>query len=775
MQKHVIRAAARIRRRLFLCALACVAGVYASTLAPHLFALAAALCAAFALAGTLFARRLSGAFFCRAAAFFCIGFALAGHVLCVRDVPTQPGARLSGRVKRIVSENRVVLEDVCVEDADAGESRTLNRPAAVTLMLEEGETRDAVAVGQTVEGTGRLFAQEEPRNPGGRDWRIQALCDGYELSGYILPGWTAQGEAVFSLTELFRRARQAALEGLERVFGEDAPLYQALLLGDKGGMEADVVRSMRLTGIAHLLAVSGLHLSIVAAALDALLSFLGGRRLRAAAKAALLCAYAALTGGAPGTIRALIMALMRELAALRGRRYDPLTALAAAALLMTLIRPVWPLGGSFLFSFYVVLGILLLGGEIDRLLARRLPGRIGEWLNPLFAAVSVSASAQLAALPVQLMFYGYAPLLALPMNLAAGVLAPLLMGVGALCLAAGTAYIPLGAALAGVLAVPGRLFERACVAAAALPGGILRLPAPYGVWIAAAALLMALCSGRIAWRRKTKRLRPALALLLALLYLPRFCPAARYVQLDVGQGDAAVLRSGRRAVLVDVGPADSYAALDYLRHEGLAVEAVVLSHLDEDHAGALGTLLSSEVRVGGLVMPADAREDDGSQAVLAALDLAADLGVPVREALCGDAFEAAGARFDVLSPDGTLTGDNERSLLLLARTEGVRLLLTGDLPTSAEPESPPDCDVLKVAHHGSKNATSRAFLEAATPELALISVGAGNRYGHPTQRVLDDLRAVGAAVYRTDESGCLTLWLHGGDWHIQTYIRPGAS
>ena len=106
----------------------------------------------------------------------------------------------------------------------------------------------------------------------------------------------------------------------------------------------------------------------------------------------------------------------------------------------------------------------------------------------------------------------------------------------------------------------------------------------------------------------------------------------------------------------------------------------------------------------------------------------------------------------------------------MVEAAGTRLLLTGDLPSECEREDMPDCDVLKVAHHGSKNATSLAFLERVTPELALISVGAGNRYGHPTQRVLSDLEQVGARVLRTDMSGCITLWLRDGKRLVQTFL-----
>ena len=755
-----------IRRRLACVTLFYMAGVAMAKVRPELYALCLNLCVFLTVVGIICALRRRSALFCIALAMFCLGGGLAGRVLSIEDAPTAPGTRITGRVSAIVSQRRVILSDVTLEDG-----RSLARPVAVTLMMSEEEPQAQALVGQTVEGTGRLYEQDEPRNPGDVDRRIQALCDGYELSGYILPGWTASGEAAFAPMEAFRVAREAVLDQIERTFGEEAALYQAVLLGEQGDLAEDVLRSMRLTGTAHILTVSGLHLSLLSVGLEMLLRrILRGRKSRMALKTALLTMFACLTGGAAGTVRALIMAVLRDLAAVRGRRYDSLTALSAAALAMALYNPVWPLSGSFQFSFFVVLGILLLTERLQAGAKRLCPERLQEVLRAPMGALCISGSAQLAALPMQLLFYGYVPLLALPMNMVVGALAPALMVIGAICTLASVFSTTLGMALAAVLSLPGRAFEQASVALAQVNGAILRLPSPSVLLIVFAAVLMALCSSQILWHRRTRRLRPALALLLLLMYLPRFCPAARYVQLDVGQGDAAVIRSGRHAVLVDVGPESSYAALRYLRHEGLSVDAILLSHLDEDHAGALGTLLASEIEIPMIVMAERAEEDVASIAVIDALAKAREQGIALLELTAGDHVQLLKTRFDVLSPDDALVGSNERSLLLYASVEGVRLLLTGDLPIDSEPGTLPDCDVLKVAHHGSRYATSRDMLLQTMPQVALISVGAGNSYGHPTERVLEDLASVGARTYRTDESGCVTLWLQNGSWRAQTYL-----
>lgn len=755
-----------VRRRLALAAIFWLAGVALGTRFACSAPTALVLCALLALAAVLCRRWRRSAFFVLLLTVLLFGNLWSGIRLGRRDAATTPGAELSGMVAAKLSDRRVLLTDVRVEGGEAP-----SRPVLVTLMLGEGEDGEGrtVSVGQRVSGKGRLFAQREKRNPGGVDERIRALCAGYELSGYVLPGWTAQGEARFSPWEELRLLREALLRRIDAIFGDAAPTMRALLLGQRQEMENEVVSAMRVTGTAHVLAVSGLHLSLIAAAMERLLRALHVRRRgRFAALAVILGFYTCLTGGAPGTVRALLMALLRAWAPCRGRRYDPLTALAFAAMLITAVNPAQVMNAAFQFSFFVVMGVQLVSGAIAGALAR-LRGQ-GRTPGTLARAVGVSAGAQMAAMPMTLRLYGYAPLLALPMNLLCGACMPAVMLGGWAALLAGCVLLPAGQALGSAVALPVRLFTQLSVAAASVEGAAPRLPAPYGVTVLLCALLMMLLSDRIRMGRGRRRAALLCTALIAASWGWRFCPLVRYVQLDVGQGDCAVLRCGRSCVLIDVGPDDSYDALRYLRSEGLDADAVVLTHADADHAGALSTLLRSEVHIGEIILPEDAPLADASAQVRAGLSLAERMGVPVRTVSCGDVMKAAGFAFKVLSPDDTLEGDNERSLVLFAQAEGTRLLLTGDLPSECEREDMPDCDVLKVAHHGSKNATSAAFLERVTPELALISVGAGNRYGHPTQRVLEDLALVGARVLRTDESGCITLWLWEGERLVQTFL-----
>lgn len=746
-----------VRRRLMAVTCAYLAGVATAAGFALPVLLTGILCALLSVWAVVRVRRRRSALLCGALMMALLGNGLAGCRLRAADQPTQPGTMIQGTVTAIEQPYRVYLTQVTV-----GGDTSLTRDVLVTLMREEGDPVPEVAVGQTVSGTGRLFAPEQARNPGGIDRRIQALCDGYLLSGYLLPGWQAQGEGRFSLREAFRRLRVALLAQMERLFGERAPLFQGLLLGERRGMDPSLVAAMRLTGTAHLLTVSGLHLSIIAAALRALLRR-APRGVRFTLLVSFFAAFSALTGGAPGTVRACIMASLRELALLRGWRYEPLTALCAAALATALCSPLLVFDASFQFSYLVVLGILLLLGNRG---GRRVP----RALRAVWKMAGISLCAQVSALPMQMRLYGFVPLLALPMNLLGGILMPALLIWGWACVFLNMACPSAGMACArGLLLLSGG-FERISLRVSALDSAIVRLPAPYALSVLLFACLLALVSRRIRWGRLRPCAALAVAAVLACSYGLRLCPAARYVQLDVGQGDAALFRSGRRAVLVDVGPADSYDMLRYLRSEGLLVDAVVLSHLDQDHAGALKTLLDSEVKVPRVVLPRGALEGEISPAVLGAMEALAQQGVELLEAERGGRLSFAPVTAQVLSPTASLAGSNERSLLLYAEAQGVRFLLTGDLTAQAEPEAIPDCDVLKVAHHGSANATSEAFLAAAQPEVAVISVGAGNRYGHPHARVIQALDSIGCRVLRTDESGCVTLWLRGGEVRASCFL-----
>ena len=757
-----------VRRKLMAAALAYMLGILTASVVVFPIEFVGILSALFLVLALVRLAQRKSVLFCVLAMMLLFGQLRAGMELSTRDLPTQPGVMIEGRIERIEKPYRVFLSDVRID----GTAADYARGVIVTLMQEEGmPAPQQPKVGQLVSGKGRLFAPDEKRNPGGVDWRISAICKGYELSGYLLPGWQTQGSAVFSVREVLRTFRNRINERIVLLFGDQAALFQGIMLGDKSALDDEVTAAMRLTGTAHILTVSGLHLSMIAGAAGALLGLFPLRRKqRFALLSVFLALFTGLTGAAAGTIRACIMALVREFALVRGRRYEPLTALAFAALCMTLIQPLWLLNASFQFSFFVVLTIQLFSFVFSSFAVKKLHlrGLLLRGIN----ALSVSLSAQIGSMPMQLLLYGYVSVLSLPMNVLCGAIMMYLLLGGWLAVLVSMLWLDAGACLAALLGCISAAFETLSLLAAAHPAATLRLPAPYGVTILLLLVLFLLLSNRIRLGGLRRQAVVLVAAVVCVTYLFRFDPRCSYVQLDVGQGDAALFRNGRRAVLVDVGPADSYEALRYLRHEGLFVDAVILSHPDEDHAGALGVLLGSEVAIPAVVTAYGARHEVGSQVVADTFGLLSSKAIPMHEVRRGDRIDVCGVAFDVLAPDDASVGSNERSLLLHAVAQDVSFLLTGDLPLEQEPAFVPRVDVLKVAHHGSKNSTSDSFAHSASPSIALISVGKDNRYGHPHGRVLDALN--GARILRTDSHGCIALRLKDGEFGIHTYFDDPA-
>jgi len=753
-----------VRRDLAVFTMSYLAGLYLSKTAVISAVIAGVFCALSLLCAAARWRKRKSALLCLSLSALLAGNLYAGIELARRDLPTAYGVQIDGVVSAIEKPYRVMLSDVVIDG-----SRVLERSAVVTLMNDEEDLPPPALVGQHISGTGRLFAPDEKRNPGGIEQRIQTIVEGYELSGYILPGWTAEGRPVFSIRETLRQWREYCLKRLEWVFSDRASFLQGIMLGEKHAMDEEVAASMRLTGTIHLLTVSGMHLSMIARLLRLLLSRTPlSRKTGAIAIGVFLAFFVGLTGGAPGTIRACLMTMLRELAALRGRKYEPLTALAFSALVMTLARPLWVFSASFQFSFLIVLGIILLAGGAGIWLDRLIDAR--GIFRRLIQAAAVSLCAQIASLPLQLLFYGYIPMLALPMNIVGALLVPGLMIAGWICMIASLLSLEAGRLLAQPVCAAAEMFERVSVLMADVQGSILRLPAPFEITVLMCFALMMIVSRKIRFGRAKAAAASLLCMLITLSYLLRFDLCPQYVQLDVGQGDAAAIREGRHAVLSDVGPSGSYEMLRYLRHEGLYIDAVMLSHLDADHAGGLSVLLHSEMDIPANVMAEGAMDRETAQEVEQALDLALERGIPIHTLQKGDSISVGGIQMNILSPRSGIAGTNERSLLINACLGGYSMLLTGDLPQSCEPVLIPDCDILKVAHHGSKYATSDAFVHMARPEIALISVGKNNPYGHPGKRVLDALEAEGTKILRTDEGGCLTIRLEGKGLRAESFI-----
>jgi competence protein ComEC len=617
---------------------------------------------------------------------------------------------------------------------------------------------------------GRVEALPGRRNPGGFDARAHHRRRGVHAALRVdaLEPRGAPGLAA--------RARAALRAGT--VAGLDPPraaLMQALTLGIRDDL-GPLREVFAASGTAHVLALSGLHVGVLALALVALVGGVGRRR--ALLVVAVLLAYVVVVGPAPAVVRAAAMvtfALLGRAFGVGGTGWGSHLALAASASLLA--RPGWVGDLGFQLSYGSVLGMGWAAAPLARwwgphgdtprggaARARRFGRRVGRSAHAWAAgSVAVSVAAQAATLPLVASAFGAVPLAAPIVNLAAVPLATLLVPLG---FGAGVVGLLSEAAAAGVnlatASVAGALLALAGAAAKGpvLPWGEVAWVGHAAYAVGAAALLAGLHGAWRPWRTATV---VAAAMAVTAVVPPAWSPPDLIV-LDVGQGDATALRVARgQAVLVDGGgtpfgdfDVGARTVVPALRALGVAaLPLVVATHPDLDHVEGLQAVLAT-FPVGALLVGHPAPD------VAAYRDLrtlADERGVPVLEARRGDRYRVGGAVLEVLHPEMRPSGEaNVDSVALLVRWgEDPWALLLGDVPATVEADlAVPPTPVLLAPHHGSASSTSDALLRAARPRLALVSVGT-NRYGHPSPAVLERLAGVGATVRTTQAEGALRV------------------
>lgn len=625
----------------------------------------------------------------------------------------------------------------------------------------------------------------------GKRWPVRAYLDGdtpvepgevlcgtfrlkTTLPGEDRPGTYHAGRGIFLLAyqqealthqytgpswrEVPARLSSRIRQGLEESIAADAaPFAQALLLGQTRDLDYATDTALKVSGIRHVAAVSGLHVSI----LFAVISRLCFRRRfwMAALGLPTLALFAAMAGFTPSVVRACVMSGLMLLSMLAEREYDGPTALSAAVLIMLVYNPMVITGVSFQLSVASVAGIFAVSGRIRGWLLAHLPGkgrlRVGVkyWLA---GSVSISLGAQLFTTPLCAWYFGSVSLIGVLSNL---LLLWLIEGI--FCGVAVVGVVSLmapGAAgiLGGLLAWPIRLVLRTADALASLPLAAVYTNSVYiACWLVFVYLLLGL------WLLGRDR-QPLVLLSCGVIGL---CAAlgASWLEpqldgrvltvLDVGQGQCLLLQDQGRTFLVDCGgdsDADAAdAAAQTLLSQGISrLDGVIVTHMDRDHAGGIGYLLS-RVDTDLLVLPpldSDKPIATRGQVVYAAQDLELT-------------FEDTRIRiFTPMYPGNT----NENSLCILFDGEKCDILITGDRNAFGErmllrQRDIPQVDVLIAGHHGSQNATCQELLEAVQPEIVCISAGKDNPYGHPSPELLRRLEGQGCQVYRTDQNGNIII------------------
>ena len=507
-----------------------------------------------------------------------------------------------------------------------------------------------------------------------------------------------------------------------------------------------------VTGTAHLIAVSGSHLAIVGFVIESALQMTRcSRGLQRALLAVTLVAYAAFTGASPSAVRACCMVFATLVANGAGRRRHGVSALFVTMSVFVLLRPTVLFDMGFQLSCTSVFAILCFCPYATFAL-----GELGV-PSGVASILSVTLCSQLATLPITIPAFGTFSIIAPLANAVIGPVVSVLLAVS-IVLVPFSLLAPLHAWALVVPMIAARcalFFEQLF---AAVPGASVSVPPDsMRIYLVPCALLAFL----VWWPRPRARpMAAGLACLVLLAGVPYVywdrCAPASVTVLDVGQADAILIRQGGTVALVDCG-LDERVASALVRNNVHHIDAVFVTHWDEDHWGGLPAVLE-QFSVGTIAVAADALKDAPDEV----LDRP---GVLYRQVSRGDTVDIGAFHACVMWPFESVDGEgNEDSLVLLLTyaLEGkqLRMLLTGDAELDQEREFAQDVgdiDVLKLGHHGSKVSVDTDLLETLKPELSIASAGEGNRYGHPSDACIDAVGEAGSAFACTIEHGDITV------------------
>lgn len=703
------------------------------------------------------------------------------------------------KIENTAFGTNIYLKDVEVEDGE--------KSVSVKRIFVNTEKIPNVKIGNIIKVMGKLRQFEEAANKGNFDSRKYYLSLGFY--GKIEAGTIEIINSDYSgIRQGLYELRMEIIERLEKLCSDNKGIFSiinnkngiigAIILGDKTDLDSDIKELYSVSGIAHILAISGLHISFIGMAIYRLLR----RRFRflfsAAVSIPVVLSFGIMSGFGISTIRAIIMFILKIIGEVLGRKYDAITAISIAGLVLVVQNPFVVCNSGFQMSFGAIIAIVLILPIVEEILNTD---------NKIIKVLSANFTISLVMNPILAWNYYELPTFSFLLNivvvpLMSVVIVSSIVGIFCSCImfGFGKAVIFPGCGILELYTFLCNIINKSSVASIVVGQPKVTIIIVY--YAILLVVLFGLKNIRTKYTRAEKerniikketglvlekkakkerrikgqnvKLRLAcivgfLLLNCLIYYIPN--PGFYITFINVGQGDGILIHGDNGTkVMVDGGSTSEKQVaknciVPYLKAEGIGtIDYSIITHTDKDHISGILEILennnSNRIRIKNLVMPDINMKDDTYNELIEKAKLKKINVLYIKK---GDTLSLGKTKIKCIYPETTTTASdkNDYCTVLSVKNKTSKILLTGDISKEIEEKIKDDIEenytVLKVAHHGSNYSSSEKFLKKVNPKYSIISVGKNNSYGHPGNETMERLRKQGGVIYRTDEKGGITI------------------
>ena len=703
------------------------------------------------------------------------------------------------KIENTAFGTNIYLKGVEVENGE--------KSVSVKRIFVNTEKIPNVKIGNIIKVRGKLRQFEEAANKGNFDSRKYYLSLGFY--GKIEAGTIEVINSEYSgIRQGLYELRMEIIERLEKLCSDNKGIFSiinnkngiigAIILGDKTDLDSDIKELYSVSGIAHILAISGLHISFIGMAIYRLLR----RRFRflfsAAVSIPVVLSFGIMSGFGISTIRAIIMFILKIIGEVLGRKYDAITAISLAGLVLLVQNPFVVCNSGFQMSFGAIIAIVLILPIVEEILNTD---------NKIIKVLSANFTISLVMNPILAWNYYELPTFSFLLNivvvpLMSVVIVSSIVGIFCSCImfGFGKAVIFPGCGILELYTFLCNIINKSSVASIVVGQPKVTIIIVY--YAILLVVLFGLKNIRTKYTRAEKerniikketglvlekkakkertkkgqnvKLRLAcivgfLLLNCLIYYIPN--PGFYITFINVGQGDGILIHGDNGTkVMVDGGSTSEKQVaknciVPYLKAEGIGtIDYSIITHTDKDHISGILEILennnSNRIRIKNLVMPDINMKDDTYNELIEKAKLKKINVLYIKK---GDTLSLGKTKIKCIYPETTTTASdkNDYCTVLSVKNKTSKILLTGDISKEIEEKIKDDIEenytVLKVAHHGSNYSSSEKFLKKVNPKYSIISVGKNNSYGHPGNETMERLRKQGGVIYRTDEKGGITI------------------